>query len=347
MQETGLGRLERVDARQIWRNEASEFTPWLRQNIALLAEALGIEIDVDVQNEVTVGVFWADLVGTDIGSGAKVLIENQLEKSDHSHLGQLLTYAGGLDAAIIVWLAPSIQEEHRQAFQWLNEHTHEDVLFFGVEIELLRIDGSKPAPHFKVVVEPNEWQKAKSAQARRPASPVSSERNDRYRAFFHRVILELKAREPSSTTASPEHAPGQNWWGFSLGRTGFVENFVFGYDNETRTYVVRIELYIDVTDKQQNEAIFDRLLHDREAIERDFGEPLLWTRRDDVRLCRVYVQRPGSIDDDEAALADHLEWGIERMQRMRQAFRSRVLDLRLPLATTSGMSVDIGDQPPI
>src|ERR1700722_16213225 len=118
-----LGRLERIDAREVWKDEARDFTPWLREHINLLGEALGLEIDADVQREVPVGLFSADLLGSELGSGATILVENQLEATDHGHLGQLLTYAGGLDARVLVWLAPTVRDEHRQALLWLNEHS--------------------------------------------------------------------------------------------------------------------------------------------------------------------------------------------------------------------------------
>jgi hypothetical protein len=190
-----LGRLERLPAREVWKHEALDFTPWLRENIDQLGEALGLEIGNDVQSEVAVGVFYADLLGVDSGSHAAILIENQLEPTDHSHLGQLLTYAGGLDSRTLVWVSPDVREEHRQALTWLNENTNADVRLFGVEIELLRIDGSVPAPHFKVVAAPNEWQKVRRARAVGSVPLPASDRAERYRAFWAQLLRELAQRQ--------------------------------------------------------------------------------------------------------------------------------------------------------
>ncbi len=313
-----LGKLERADPRDVWTSEPSDFTPWLRENVSLLGEATGLEIDPEVRQEVPVGLFSADLLGTDLGTSATVLIENQLEQTDHDHLGKLLTYAGGLDARVLIWVCTKAREEHRQALIWLNENTREDISFFGVEVELLVVDGSRPAPHFKVVVEPNEWQKQAAS-----SSTGTSERNERYRSFWRKALEALLKREPGVTTASPDRVPPQNWYGISIGRSGFQDNFVFGWESGEGSHV-RIELYIDVGDQAENKAAFDRLLAEKEDIERELGEPLTWTRRDDIRASRLYVSRPGSIDLSDDELNEVCDWGVERMLRLRTVFAPRV-----------------------
>lgn len=154
----GLGRLKQVDPRVVWKSEAHDLTPWLVENLDLLAEALQIEI-VPTQREVAVGTFWGDVLGED-PSGRPILVENQLEPTDHGHLGQLLVYASGLEAAVVVWLTPTFRDEHRRALDWLNERTDDQVHFFAVELGVLQIGDSAPAPNFRVVARPNEWQKA-------------------------------------------------------------------------------------------------------------------------------------------------------------------------------------------
>lgn len=161
MTETKLGRLEPVDLRACWRNEAADFTPWLAQeeNIRLLAEALGIpELHVE-ETEAGVGPFRADILCSEPDSDGYVLIENQLERTDHRHLGQILTYAAGLDAVKVVWVSPEFTEEHRAALDWLNRISSEEFHFFGVQVELWRIGDSPMAPRFHLVVKPNEWRK--------------------------------------------------------------------------------------------------------------------------------------------------------------------------------------------
>jgi hypothetical protein len=153
-----LGRLERVDLRQVWQNEAGDFTPWLARedNIALLGETIGLELEVEAE-EKGVGPFRADILCKDTATNNWVLVENQLERTDHTHLGQLLTYAAGLQAVTIVWVAERFTDEHRAALDWLNEITDGRFNFFGLEIELWRIGDSPVAPKFNVVCKPNNW----------------------------------------------------------------------------------------------------------------------------------------------------------------------------------------------
>src|SRR5215208_5413548 len=154
-----LGRLDRIDARKVWKHEALDFTPWLLEHADLLGDALGVDIELS-EREVGVGDFSVDLVGRVSGTEQTVIVENQLAPTDHSHLGQLLTYAAGLEAAYIVWVTTEFRDEHRRALDWLNEVTREGISFFGLELELLQIvdaggSASPPAPHFKLVAQPN------------------------------------------------------------------------------------------------------------------------------------------------------------------------------------------------
>lgn len=153
------GHLDQVDPRTVWPHEARNFTPWLLSNADRLGEALGLELELTTA-EHAVGGFALDLIGRDLASGQVVIIESQLADSNHTHLGQLLTYAAGTAAATIVWITTRLREEHRQALIWLNQQTSEDVHFFGVELQVVRIGDSAPAPLFKIVAEPNDWQKA-------------------------------------------------------------------------------------------------------------------------------------------------------------------------------------------
>ncbi len=175
-QQQPLGRLERVDdVRQYWKGEASDFTPWLAraENITVLGDAVGLDLEVEGAEQ-AVGPYRADILCKDTATGHYVLVENQLERTDHGHLGQLLTYAAGLDAVTIVWVASRFTSEHRAALDWLNRVTADEVNFFGLEIELWRIGNSPFAPKFNVVSQPNEWTghvKAAAASVAGAASP--------------------------------------------------------------------------------------------------------------------------------------------------------------------------------
>ena len=171
MSSVSLGRLRKVALREAWPDEARNFTPWLAQqkNLALLGEAIGAELEPH-EEESSVGPFRADILCRDLGTDSWVLVENQLERTDHKHLGQLLTYAAGLDTATIVWVAEKFTEEHRAALDWLNDHTTESIAFFGLEVELWQIDSSGMAPKFNVVSKPNSWTKEMTARTNNSAN---------------------------------------------------------------------------------------------------------------------------------------------------------------------------------
>lgn len=201
-----LGKLEPVDPRTVWQHEAHSFTPWLLENGERLAEALGIDLELETA-EHSVGGYKLDLFGRDITNDAVLIVENQLDTTDHSHLGQVLTYAAGTAASTIVWIATKFREEHRQALDWLNENTGEQAHFFGIELQVVKIGESLSAPLFNVVVQPNDWQK----QVRAATQPgVVSGKGALYIQFWGRFIERVHAKHPDWTKAK---AVGpQNWF---------------------------------------------------------------------------------------------------------------------------------------
>lgn len=157
--EIKLGQLSEVELKRVWNHEALDFTPWMAANISLLGQALGLELEIE-GTEKNVGPFRADILCREVLADHWVLIENQIEKTDHTHLGQVITYASGLDAATIIWVAREFTEEHRAAIDWLNNISGDDFNFFGLEIELWQIGDSQPAPRFNVVAKPNDWKRS-------------------------------------------------------------------------------------------------------------------------------------------------------------------------------------------
>lgn len=309
-----LGKLKRVDPRSVWQHEARDFTPWLQDNIDILAETVGLDLDL-VETESLVGGYAVDLYAKDLSTGRWVIIENQLEQTDHSHMGQLMAYAAGKEAGVIIWISPKFRDEHRQALDWLNEITDETVSFFGIELELLQVDDSLLAPHFKLVVQPNEWRKSIS----RP--PVSA-RQQKYEVFFSELLDRGKAQHPNLTRATKAYP--QNWFTYPVGRSGFSISTTFAQGN-----VFRVELYIDMGDQVKNKAAFDALHKDREAIESGIDKPVVWERLDDRQASRIYCSTNGSIDDDPSRLEELQDWASALVWTLHKVFRPRVQKLKL------------------
>lgn len=326
-QVTKLGRLARIDARSVWLHEAHEFTPWLHANIGLLAEALGVDIEA-TSTEAPVGDFAVDIVGRTIPDGHVVIIENQLAPTDHGHLGQLLTYAAGFQAALVVWVAPRFRDEHRQALDWLNTHTGEGIDFFGVELELLTIDGSLPAPHFKLVAQPNAWAKA----TREVSTTQPTDRGLRYQRFFEAAIGEFKKARPGVTSAS--RVGTNNWFSMSAGRSGLVFSWSFSLQG------LRTELYIDTGDGVQNKALFDALHASHASLEQKLGPGIEWERLDNRRASRIaiYHQVPDVPPIDENT--DLIAWAVATMVRWSDELRPLVKVLQaLPQGSEQGSAV--------
>lgn len=302
-----LGKLEHVDPRTLWEKEAGHFTPWLAANIGLLSEALGIDLEL-VQTEKAVGDFSCDIQAHDTGRDRPVIIENQLEPTDHRHLGQLLTYAAGLDAAVIVWISPEVREEHRDALDWLNRHTDDRIEFFGIALEAIRIDASNPAVQFRLVAFPNAWSKKVATSG----GGEVSEKRLRYQQFFQAVIDELRDKHKFTNARA---AQPQSWYAFSSGTSGIVYGATFARGDR-----LRAELYIDVGDAARNKAIFDSLLDRKEPVEEKTG-PLEWERLDQKRACRIAMVRPDTSIEDASTEADELRtWLVQGLLRMKAAF---------------------------
>lgn len=278
----------------------------------MLSEALGIELEV-LQREAEVGDFSLDILARDLGSDRKVVIENQLEATDHSHLGQLITYAAGLDASVVVWISREFREEHRQALDWLNRGDDSTTEFFGVVTELIQIDDSKPAVNFRVVAWPNNW--SREAKRERNVDAISGRRS-RYQEFFQQLIDEL--RENHRFTNAKVGRP-QNWYSFATGTSGFTYGMSFAQSRQLRS-----EVYIDTGDGAQNTAAFETLQASKDAIQKEFGEPLHWEALEGKRACRIACYASGSIEDSEEQLEEHRKWGIAHLLRFRQVFAARL-----------------------
>lgn len=327
----GLGRLQKIDLRDIWRTEAQDFTPWLARedNLALLAETLGLELEVEAQ-ERNVGPFRADLLCKDALDGSWVLIENQLERTDHVHLGQLLTYAAGLHAVTIVWIAARFTEEHRAALDWLNEVTGEKFRFFGLEVELWRIGSSPAAPKFNIVSKPNEWSRAVDAGARQISTDALTETKAQQLRFWQTLHTEML----ESSGLRPQKPYPQHWMNFSIGRSGFM----LGALLNTKEERIGVELYIGADDAKP---FFHLLKQERETIEKQLGFSLQWLELPHRAACRIVLFLENAPPNNEPRWSEYQRWMIDHLEAFDSVFRARIRSLD----AIDYQPLDTGDDP--
>ncbi len=202
------------DLREVWKNEALDFTPWLakEENLALLSETIGIDITLE-EKESSVGTFSVDIFAKEEGTGRNIIIENQLEDTNHDHLGKLITYASGKNAEIVIWIVKHARDEHRKAIEWLNSHTDDTAAFFLIEIELWKIGQSQPAPKFNIVERPNDWAKAMRQQDLSPTEALKLEYWTEFKSYAETqgdLTKEFFLRKPSK----------DHWYDFATGKSG-------------------------------------------------------------------------------------------------------------------------------
>lgn len=307
-----LGKLEKVDLREFWRDEARDFTPWLakEENLELLGETLGLEIELE-DTDVNVGNFKADLVAKDVNSNKTIIIENQLEKTNHDHLGKIITYASGIDADIIVWICKSVTDEHRKAIDWLNE----DIAFFALEIELWKINDSLPAPKFNVVCSPNEWAKSMKESSRATKLTETKLLQQEFwsglKDFMNEKGTFLKLRKPRA----------QHWYSIAVGRS----KFSIGLTVNTQSNRLGCELYM--RGKNAKKA-FALLKNEQKKIEEEIGENLDWQELPEGQDCRVILYADGDIRN-KAGWDEYFQWFQDNAERFHKAFSKRVKRLHL------------------
>ncbi len=311
-----LGRLERVELRDIWLSEASDFTPWLarKENLDILGETLGIDLELEAQ-ERPVGPFRADILCKDIGTDRWVLIENQLERTDHIHLGQLLTYASGLEAVTIVWIASRFTEEHRSTLDWLNRITDETFRFFGLEVELWRIGDSTAAPKFNLVSKPNDWSQSVAQAARAIDDAELSETRTMQRAYWAAFDKVLAAQGgPVSGGKKPQP---QSWMAYSTGRGHLTLNAAMVRPKGQ----VRAELYIS---GGKAKAFFHLLAAQKEAIERELGFGLNWEELPAGQDSRISFSLDDADPENEVDWPRQHSWLAQRLNEMHRVLTPRI-----------------------
>jgi hypothetical protein len=304
-----LSKLERVPLRKAWEHEASDFTPWLAEteNLNALAIKLGVSELVHVATEHWVGDFKLDILCTD--GDEQVIIENQLEKTNHSHLGQIIAYAAGVGAKKVIWVAESFRPEHASALQFLNDNTTEDLSFFAVEVELYRIGDSPLAPNFEVVVKPNDWTKSGREQAK--AASSTSPTKVLQQKFWMALIDKLASDAPK---IRPQKPRPQHWLNNSIGRSGFGLNITAN----TRDERIGVELWIPGSEAKRH---FANLLEKKGEIETKLGFELDWQELPDAKACRIASWYPHASIEDEGRWEEYMEWITKRLLKMDEVLR--------------------------
>ena len=322
-----LGRLEKItDLREIWKTEAQDFTPWLakEENLSLLGETINLELELEAV-EKDVGPFRADILCRDTSDNSLVLVENQVERTDHTHLGQLLTYAAGLNTVTIVWIAKKFTDEHRATLDWLNEITGDKINFFGLEIELWRIGGSAIAPKFNIVSKPNDWTKGKAASSDNLTSKdltPTQQLKLNYWQSFRSYISE------HSTILSPKKASTDHWMSFGIGTSKAHMSALLN----TQQCLVSVGLNINWSEERL--AIFHLLKKERETIERELGSKLDWEEKPDKRASSVYMRNQNMDPNETDNWSEQHKWMLKGLEKFREVFGARI------------KSMDVGDWEP-
>ena len=317
----GIGTLSPVDVREIWADEAGDFTPWLAENADLVGEALGMDL-LHEQTEAAVGRYSADLVFREESTDRLVVVENMFGPTDHDHLGKLIVYAAGLEAGYAVLLAPEFRDEHRSALDWLNSISAEDFGFFGVVLEAWRIGDSIPAPRLRVEVKPDNW--SRSVQTARSSGLTDTQRA--YLRFWGEFLPAFKDAHPGWTRRT---APRNKHWMTFPSAGGGLAKYSATFCRPAGKYRLRAETYVATRDKAATKEAFDELYGRRKQIEQAIGEELDWDRLDSKHASRISLYYPGEIRvTDEERWPEARDWLIQAMGKMRGTFDPVLREMR-------------------
>jgi hypothetical protein len=313
-----LAQLKKVDLRAEWKHEASNFTIWLSQqeNLVLLGDELGYDL-VLVGTEASVGNFYVDLLCEEQSTKKKIIIENQLEPTDHDHLGKLITYASGHSAGVAVWIVREVREEHRKAIDWLNEHTDEAIEFYLLKIELWQIGDSPYAPKFELVCKPNGWARSvREASAQGALSRTNLDQLEFWTQFKTYALSQGSSVRPQKP--SPQH-----WISVSVGS---AEACISLTVNSLRG-LLGCELYI-----YDNKDLYARLLRCKREIEGELGEAVEWMELPRKKASRIKISTLGSLSERKG-WDDHFVWLLKHAEQFQRVLSRYLKMLSLPPGT--------------
>ena len=310
--------IRQLDVRTMWQHEALDFTPWLARNLDLLGVELDMKLEL-VQQEKPVGPLFLDILARVAGTGAMVAIENQLEWTDISHLGQLLTYATGCDAHVAIWVAPEFRYEYARALDRLNEWTRDGISFYGVKVEVVKGTGdSCPKPRFRKVVFPGGWNKDITQEAGATMSP----RAQQYHDFFQPLIAELILMDFADKAIHHFDYRGR----FFPSRLNRGVGYAASLEGKNDAWVT---LHVRTDDVGLTNRIFDELKACREDIESSIGPgpEWHWNRWDRFTFSSINIRKDGSIDNPHGRLEETRAWMMDLLPKFKEVFDRRLDDI--------------------
>ena len=305
-----LGKLEEVDIRELWKHEQYDFSDWLSkgENIEMLSNAVGLTL-TEVNKEVFVGSYRCDLVAKDETTGIKVIIENQLEATNHDHLGKIITYASGLDANVVIWIVKEAKEEHQSAIEWLNNKTTKDISFFLMEIHAFKIGDSLPAPQFVVVEKPNDF--VKVANVGVDSGELSKAQSERFNFWNMLNEVVVSRNKPFNI----RKATTDHWYNVAIGTS--EAHISITLVNKTNS--IGIEVYIS-----DNKELFDKLYSESESIQNELGFNMDWQRLDNKKASRIIYYIDGLDFNNHDNYDELINKVIDRVIAIRNAFRNHL-----------------------
>ena len=306
--------LESQEVREYWEHEAQQFTPWIAgeiraEDVSELEDSLGLDLEI-IEEEKSVGRYNVDILAEVVDDNRNVVIENQLNPSDHDHLGKSIAYASGVDADIIVWISPRFHDEHRDAIQWLNENSREGVDLFAIRLEVWKIGDSEPAVRLNPVAEPSEW-KEKAKRSEGELTDTEKLQEEFWTEFRNRI-------EDRETPLSARKPNPQHWYNNPIGKTGFELAFILNSrDNE-----LRAELII-----RDNAEAYRQLIDQSQQIEPEFDRELTWHEPEETRAgkerSRIVVTKSADVTDQDQ-WDEYLDWMIEHGEQFHGVFYDRI-----------------------
>lgn len=302
-----LGKLKEIDIRTVWSHEQYDFSKWLatEENIKELGDTLNLSL-TDVETEKFVGNYRCDILCKDEITGKAVLIENQLEATNHDHLGKIITYASGLDASVVVWIVSSAREEHASAIEWLNKHTDEDLSFFLIEVHAYTIGDSEPAPMFKIIEQPNDF--VKSVKAITKNSDISDSERNRLE-FWNQLndVLEQRNKPFNKRKANTDH-----WYSIAMGSS----ECHISIDLVNKEHKIRVGVWI-----ADNKDLFDHFFAHKDEIEQACGFELIWDRLENKKASLACMYIMGLDFDNQDNYPELINKSIDCVVAMRDAFK--------------------------